>query len=116
MLPCKIADPPEEGFAASGQATRYCILLGDKAADQAWSATRDIDWQMPPQRPWWLPRRNHVILTSQFLHGEQVAKSACETLLPLLPEGPFRQAMATQIADEARHVTLLHESPPQRLE
>nr|WP_255528922.1 diiron oxygenase [Roseomonas rosulenta] len=24
--------------------------------------------------------------------------------MPLLPEGPFRQAMATQIADEARHV------------
>ena len=104
MQPSKAADPPNEGFAASGHTERYCGMLVDKAAKQAWSATRDIDWHVPPQRPWWLPRRNHVILTSQFLHGEQVARSACETLLPLLPEGPFRQALETQIADEARHV------------
>lgn len=104
MQPYTSATSPGEGFADSGQATRYCGMLVNKAAAQAWSATRDIDWDVPPQRPWWLPRRNHVMLASQFMHGEQVAKSACETLLPLLPEGLFRAAMETQIADEARHV------------
>ncbi len=44
MQPCKSAAPPGEGFAGSGQATRYCGVLVDKAAEQAWSATRDVDW------------------------------------------------------------------------
>lgn len=55
MQPYKAADPPEEGFAASSQAARYCGMLVDKAAEQVWSATLDIDWQVPQQRSWWLP-------------------------------------------------------------
>mgnify|MGYP001807124585 CR=1 FL=1 len=97
-------DSSDQGFTTSDRAARYCGVLVNKAAEQAWSAAQDIDWQVPPQRPWWLPRRNHVILASQFMHGEQVARSACETLLPRLPQGPFRHALGTQIADEARHV------------
>lgn len=77
--------------------------LAAKAAAQLWSAECDIEWRLTPVRPWWLPRRNHVMLASQFLHGEQAARAACEALLPLLPDGALRLALATQITDEARH-------------
>jgi len=87
--------------------------IAAKAAQQAWSA-EDIDWRAAPARPWWLPRRNHVVLASQFLHGEAVAQAACERLLPLLPEGGLRRALASQVADEARHVAV-HERYMARL-
>jgi hypothetical protein len=91
------------GIARSALAERYGAALAAKAAAQTWSAQHDIAWRLPPSRPWWLPRRNHVMLASQFLHGERVAQGACERLLPLLPEGSLRLALASQIADEARH-------------
>lgn len=91
-------------FAASDATDRAGHVLAGKAACQAWSIERDIDWRLPPARPWWLPRRNHIVLASQFLHGERIAKTACERLLPWLPDGGLRGAVLTQIADEARHV------------
>ena len=63
----------------------------------------DLDWAAGPRRPWWLPRRNLVMLASQFLHGERVAQAACERLLAAMPDTPLRRRLAGQAVDEARH-------------
>lgn len=91
------------GSSRSASAERIGAALAAKAALHSWSVDHDIDWRRSPSKPWWLPRRNHATLISQFLYGERVAQAACERLLPLLPAGSLRLALTSQIADEARY-------------
>jgi hypothetical protein len=70
---------------------------------QVWNPATDIDWRIAPARPRWLPRRNHVVLVSQFLHGEAAALAVCRRLA-LTSDGADRAALDQQSADEARHV------------
>ena len=69
-----------------------------------WDPARDIDWRIAPARPRWLPRRNHVVFVSQFLHGEAVSLTVCRRLAVTL-SGPDRSALDRQSEDEARHVS-----------
>jgi hypothetical protein len=68
----------------------------------AWDPAVDIDWHVAPRRPHWLPRRNHIVLASQFLQGEAIALAACQRLAAVL-EPAAAAALAHQADDEARH-------------
>ncbi len=80
--------------------------LSAKAAAGQWHPDRAIDWTLPVRPPRWAPQSAYVKAVSQFHHGERIALAACRTLAERLPEPAARAFLATQIADEERHVAV----------
>ena len=78
--------------------------LAAKAAEAQWTLESAIDWRLPPKPASWLPRRWYVYAVSQFLHGERAALSLCARIASLFSDPSVTAFLATQVADETRHV------------
>jgi hypothetical protein len=106
-------------------------LLYEKGKSQQWNATTDIDWSMPtaPDAPW--PDDSYFVrssfdrsplarygqrlwgtfraefeawMISQFLPGEQAALVGAARVLGAIPDTDARFCLASQVAEEARHL------------
>jgi len=77
--------------------------LADKAARGQWTASEVHAWAGNPQTPWWLPRKFHAAVVSQFYHGELATIRMCRKLLDTITDPMARRCVALQMADEERH-------------
>lgn len=67
----------------------------------------DIDWRMPVSKPRWMPARAYSTAISQLYYGELATIEMCRRLIGDIgddDDGAARRFIATQIADETRHV------------
>jgi hypothetical protein len=64
-----------------------------------------IDWDLPASRPRWLSERAYRTAISQLYYGERATIDFCEMLATEISDPPVRRFLATQIADERRHMT-----------
>ncbi|MBI3452771.1 MAG: ferritin-like domain-containing protein [Rhodospirillales bacterium] len=78
--------------------------LTAKAQRAQWSLDADIDWTLKVKPPGWLARRAYVDAISQLLHAEHATRRVCIRLAVELADPAARAFLATQIADEDRHI------------
>jgi len=74
---------------------------GDRAALAGGTA---IDWDLPVAPPRWLPARAYRTAISQLYYGEQATIAMCERLTAGIADPAVCRFLATQIADERRHM------------
>jgi hypothetical protein len=73
---------------------RRAAVLGDTG----------IDWDLPIAKPRWMSSRAYSTAISQLYYGELATIEMCERLTRCLDDAEACRFIATQIADERRHV------------
>lgn len=66
-----------------------------------------IDWSLPASKPVWMPARDYSTAISQLYYGELATIEMCKRLVGdpgNVDDWAARRFIATQIADEKRHV------------
>ncbi|MBC8337663.1 MAG: ferritin-like domain-containing protein [Alphaproteobacteria bacterium] len=89
---------PSQSFSDA----RYAALA-NKAAHGQWAASEVQAWAGKPQPAWWLPRKFHAAVVSQFYHGEMATIRMCRKLMDTVTDPAARRCVALQMADEERH-------------
>ena len=81
------------------------LALADSGERAAVAADGAIDWNLPAAPPRWLPASAYQTAISQLYYGEQATVAMCERLAADIADPAIRRFLATQIADERRHMT-----------
>lgn len=80
------------------------LSLAESGRRAAVAGDAAIDWDLPASPPRWLSERAYRTAISQLFYGEQATVAMCARLAADIPDPAVRRFLATQIADERRHM------------
>ena len=91
-------------MTAVGPGLQWLDRLSDAGDRAARTGDAAIDWGLRPAPPRWMPARSYITAISQLYYGEQATVRMCERLLRDIADASAARFIATQIADEKRHI------------